>query len=563
MRKIFLPIFLSFTIFVFSTGTLLAEDGADAKAALTTGMKYFYQKDFADAYKWFKIAADQDNSDAERVLGFLYQYGLGVDKDYQKAFEYTEKSAMQGNALGESALGSLYEVGMGVKQDQGKAFEWFKKSAEQGNSTGQAYLGFFYFNGVGVAQDYVKALEWFKKSAEQGDASGECGLGMMYGNGLGGVPKDMAKAFEWTMKSANQGSMDGECNLGLMFQNGLGVEKDYLKALAMFTKAAKDGNVNAIYYLAGMYENGQGTTVDMELAKKLYQAAAQKGNSLAEDALQRLEHAASTPGQITYPDSDVDSQIPSGGDKNPDGVAVVLGVRDYDEKDVPAVDYAIHDAMTFRTYLVRTLGFKEDNILYYENPSKGKLEAIFGTETNPQGKLADWVKPGKSPVFVYYVGHGIPSLEDGRAYLAPADCDPSKIALTGYPLNTFYKNLARLKAVSVTVVIDACFSGGSNKGTLVKGASPLVLSSKAGGIVPKGIEVFTASEPDQVASWYADKSHGLFTYFFLKGLQQGIKTCGDMDHYLKEQIPPLARRLYGDRHQMPFFTGNADRNIKP
>jgi hypothetical protein len=45
--------------------------------------------------------------------------------------------------------------------------------------------------------------------------------------------------------------------------------------------------------------------------------------------------------------------------------------------------------------------------------------------------------------------------------------------LTAYPLDVMYGNLPKIEAKNVIVVIDACFSGGTNTGKwLVPNASP-------------------------------------------------------------------------------------------
>ena len=63
-----------------------------------------------------------------------------------------------------------------------------------------------------------------------------------------------------------------------------------------------------------------------------------------------------------------------------------------------------------------------------------------------------------------------------QAYLAPIDCNPVMIDLTAYPLDVLYGNLPKIEAKSVTVVLDACFSGGTNTGKfLVRNASPALI----------------------------------------------------------------------------------------
>jgi hypothetical protein len=74
--------------------------------------------------------------------------------------------------------------------------------------------------------------------------------------------------------------------------------------------------------------------------------------------------------------------------------------------------------------------------------------------------------------------------------------------------------------------------------------------------------LFTSAGMDQVASWYPEKGHSLFTYFFLKGLQgeadtnkDGKITMAEMKAYLSDQVPYMARRLTGNEQQ-PQFIGN-------
>ena len=259
--------------------------------------------------------------------------------------------------------------------------------------------------------------------------------------------------------------------------------------------------------------------------------------------------------------SDVDKNIPVKPVKNPDAVAVIIGVRDYEKEDVPPVKYALNDARTVKEYLVKVLGFKEENIIYEENPTKGDLERIFGTKDNPEGELYRWVKPGKSDVFIYYAGHGAPDISSRKAYFVPSDCRPNYVKLNGYPLDVFYRNLSKIPARRIIVVIDACFSGLSEGGMLIASASPLI-PVVVKNVAPQNAVIFTASKGDEVASWYDEQGHSLFTYYFLKGLRgeadlnkDGKLTCGELYDYVKENVSYYARRYLG-RNQTPTFTGN-------
>lgn len=251
--------------------------------------------------------------------------------------------------------------------------------------------------------------------------------------------------------------------------------------------------------------------------------------------------------------------IPAAKADNPDAVAVVIGVQNYKNKDVPSVEYALNDAQLFKDYLQQALGYREGNIIYLENATKADLEKVFGTSEHHAGQLFDYVKKDKSDVFVYYTGHGVPDSETKQPYLVPADADPNYIQLGGYPLNVLYDNLSRLPARRISVVLDACFSGQSDKGMIIRKASPLMIAPVLPG--SGNIDLFSSSKAEEISSWYPEKRHSLFTYFFLKGLQgdadknkDGSITTAELDEYIAENVPYIARRLYG-RKQTPAFTG--------
>jgi hypothetical protein len=258
---------------------------------------------------------------------------------------------------------------------------------------------------------------------------------------------------------------------------------------------------------------------------------------------------------------DVDANIPQGVKAGKYDIAVVIGNKSYAE-GIPQVAYADRDARIMKEYVLHTMGFEEGNVIYAEDATLSKLNEIFGTEQAPKGRLFNMVKRNVSRVFVYYGGHGAPDLESGDAFFVPVDGNPEYIRASGYRLQTFYDNLAKLPAKKITVVLDACFSGNSDKGMLFKGISPAIVKVKKEYRGPKGAVLMTSASTDQVSAWYPEKRHSLFTYFFLKGLQgaadqsgDGKITVGELSEYLREHVPYMARRLKGVEQQ-PVIMGN-------
>ncbi len=264
---------------------------------------------------------------------------------------------------------------------------------------------------------------------------------------------------------------------------------------------------------------------------------------------------------------DIRNNIPITRKKNKNAIGVIIGNQRYLNRDVPSVDFALNDANYMKKYLVNTLGYDEGNIIYIENATQTDFITVFGNEKSYKGKLYDWVKENKSDVFVYYAGHGAPNPENKNGYFVPTNADPTRLDLTGYNLNLFYKNLSQIKYKSLTVVLDACFSGVSEKGMLLKNVSPIMPKVKTDYVLKKNTCIFTSASEVEVSSWYPEKQHSLFTYFFLKGLQgeadankDKIISSKELKKYLDENVVYFARRI-SSREQHPQLVENNPINI--
>ncbi|MBT3359556.1 MAG: caspase family protein [Rhodospirillales bacterium] len=243
--------------------------------------------------------------------------------------------------------------------------------------------------------------------------------------------------------------------------------------------------------------------------------------------------------------------------QRPDDIAVIIGNADYARhgNDVPNVDPAYADAAGFMRYVTRALGVREGNVIQLRDATGAQMARVFGTSSDHRGQLYDWVVPGVSKVWIYYAGHGAPAANEGTSYLVPVDADGSRIQLSGYSLDTLYRNLGQLPAKSTTVVLEACFSGASQAGTVIDAASAIYARPRKV-TVPSGVTVISAGAPQEVASWEKNKAHSLFTKYYLMGMGgeadknpygngDGQVTYPELAGYLQRTMTYYARRYYG------------------
>lgn len=253
---------------------------------------------------------------------------------------------------------------------------------------------------------------------------------------------------------------------------------------------------------------------------------------------------------------------------NPDAVAVVVGNKNY-KGSLPAVDFAHNDAEAMKRFVVKILGVSEANVIDLRDATLADIEAVLGNARSHRGKLWRWVRPRESDVFVFYSGHGVPGLKDGRKYLLPVDGDPDAPEIRGYPTELLYENLTKLEARSVTVFMDACFSGESPRGTLVRAASGVRVVPKKMSDPP--LTVISAAGSDQVASWDQEAQHGLFTKHLLDALYGAADgnrygnsdrriTLSEIKMYLDREMTYAARRHFG-REQQVMIIGDPEKVI--
>ena len=115
-------------------------------------------KDYDQAVKWYRKAAEMGNADAQNNLGICYANGQGVTQEYEN-----------------------FVLAAFFGETDKEALKWYRKAAEQGHSQAQNNLGLCYYKGRGVTKDLNKAKEWWRKSAAQGNQTAKNNLKKYFG----------------------------------------------------------------------------------------------------------------------------------------------------------------------------------------------------------------------------------------------------------------------------------------------------------------------------------------------------------------------------------------------
>ncbi len=269
----------------------------------------------------------------------------------------------------------------------------------------------------------------------------------------------------------------------------------------------------------------------------------------------------------TVVDSYVDIQdVPPAITKLTNAIAIVIGVEKY--QNVAAAPYAANDADIMKRYFEQRLGIDKDRIFISKDQ---EVNGFFFTKAfdAEKGLLAKYVKPGETDVFVFYSGHGMPNKNADQTYLFPVDGEKEFLETQGYPITKFYENLNKLNAKSVTVILDACFSGASRGTEQIKeqnliAAKGIKLKITKPWTAYSNFTVINSSSGEETSLGFDQSRTGLFTYYLAAGLKgeadkdkNGEITLGELKEYVQSNVITVSRRISGT--QTPEFYGDSTR----
>ncbi|CAG8546765.1 9329_t:CDS:2 [Ambispora gerdemannii] len=147
------------------------------------------------AFEYFKRAATMNHTQAQGVLAFCYEFGLGVEKDFKQAELHYISAAESGNGLAQARLaflrkygrpsvridrseadmwqqkdklGVCLQLGIGCEKNEELAFQYFRQAAEQDHLAAMYHLANALEKGIGCEIDLQAATIWFEKAASSG-----------------------------------------------------------------------------------------------------------------------------------------------------------------------------------------------------------------------------------------------------------------------------------------------------------------------------------------------------------------------------------------------------------
>lgn len=214
--------------------------------------------------------------------------------------------------------------------------------------------------------------------------------------------------------------------------------------------------------------------------------------------------------------------------------AMVVGITDFDDPDIPDLQFSAKDATDFYNYLVKEANFQPDHVrlILNEQATQRRVLSELGSKF-----LARVVKPDDL-VVLFFSTHGSPSQLDprGKNYLVACDSDSDDLFATGIEMQKLLDSIqGRVLTDRVLLVMDACHSGFAAPDSGSKGIARLG-NFKADELAQGSGQVVICSSMPEERAWESTRySNGVFTHRLLQGLRASGSSTTLIEAFRKTQ----------------------------
>jgi formylglycine-generating enzyme required for sulfatase activity len=243
--------------------------------------------------------------------------------------------------------------------------------------------------------------------------------------------------------------------------------------------------------------------------------------------------------------------------------ALVIGVNDYEDPQIPSLAGAVNDAKAISKALIEYAGFPEDQVILLASDQPVERLPNRGNILQRLSNLKSLV-PEDGLLLISFAGHGIDRA--GRAYLLPSNArsndDVFLLANTSIPVDVIRDMISDAQMKQVIIILDACRNEPGGRSDSI---NPLTKAYTRGfdfAARNQDIKAFVTLYATQIgdrAYEYTEKKHGYFTWFLVEGLSgkaanpQGEVTLRSLMQYLEVQVPKrIAIDLGRGKRQKPW-----------
>ncbi len=244
--------------------------------------------------------------------------------------------------------------------------------------------------------------------------------------------------------------------------------------------------------------------------------------------------------------------------------ALVIGVDEYQDKQITKLEGAANDAKTLADTLIQYSGFPADQVFIYTADQPLERRPTRGNILSRLSNMRSLI-PKDGLLLVSFSGHGME--REGKGYLLPADAqvngDLALLEQTAINADVIKSWIRDMGLAQVILILDACRDNPSaSRGVTSKPLTETYAHRFNFDLRNREVSAFAtlyATEVGQVAYEYKERKLGYFTWALVEGLKGGAAdengevTLAKLVKYIQEAVPKRMRFELGEeKKQKPF-----------
>jgi TPR repeat protein len=234
-----------------------------------------------EGLRLLKVAA-KTLPQSQYALGWWHAYGPNVPRNLEEAAKWFRLAAENGNVDAQEALANAFEWGIGVPQNLKETNAWRKKAADGGSQLAKQKLEEAKKNAQ-VQAAWQKEAEDRERALREATHDGSAKSKITLARYLGRTTSNK-EVIEWLQRAIDQGSAEALYKLGIVYWFQQSGTSDPAHGLQLIRRAAAQGYVDAAVWLARAYHQGGEMPVNLVAAYALHFLATQEPS----DNLQQL-----------------------------------------------------------------------------------------------------------------------------------------------------------------------------------------------------------------------------------------------------------------------------------
>ena len=230
-----------------------------------------------------------------------------------------------------------------------------------------------------------------------------------------------------------------------------------------------------------------------------------------------------------------------------DKFALIVGINEYQDSNLPNLQYAVSDAEAIRSILIDVFHYPEDNVVLLKDELATREEIMASLSRYIEDDIEE-----NSQLLVYFAGHGttIGNEFNQLGYLLPHDAkigSQRETYSTAIPMDDIQRISRALRPKHVLFLMDACYGGLAN----TRAAKSSVFVRNA--LDRNARQLITAGSADEEVVESAVWGHSALTKVLIDALEKGyadgnedgIIPAIELFNYIEQRVPYYAEEQGG------------------